>query len=75
MRILAILLLLTGCTAVQADMNTGQVTVVTFATSRQDIDIGRGADGSVYWKAASSDTDKALSEAVLNLSKALVAVP
>jgi hypothetical protein len=67
--ILAILALCSGCTSVTADLETGKVTVITFATTRQDIDIGRSADGSVYWKAASSEPNMALANALLNMSK------
>jgi hypothetical protein len=65
----AAMLMLTGCTVVTADMEAGTVTVTTFATSRQNIDIGQDADGSIHWRAASSEPDAMLPEALLTMIK------
>jgi len=59
-------LTLSGCTAVTADINSGIVSVYTFATARQDIDIAREADGSVHWRAKSSSPDSDIAAAALN---------
>lgn len=63
------LLLLGGCTYAEADLNTGVVHVYTFATSRQDVDIGRDKDGGVHWRAKKSDANADLAAALLNFSK------
>ena len=64
--------MLAGCTYAEADLNSGVVRVYTFATSRQDVDIGRDKDGDVHWRAKSSDANADLAAALLNLSKVAV---
>jgi len=70
--LLAMVALCAGCTSVSADLEAGTVSVVTFATSRQNIDIGQDADGSIHWRAANSEPDSALAEALLNISRVAV---
>lgn len=55
-----------GCTTVTADLNTGTVSVWTFLTSRQDVNIGRDADGSIRWTAKESNANADLAAALLN---------
>lgn len=60
------LLGLAACTSVDATLPDGShITVVTFATSRQDIDI---AHGDSHWKAADSSPDAKLTQAILDLA-------
>lgn len=61
-----------ACTSVDATLPDGShINVVTFATSRQDIDI---AHAGTHWKASDSSPDKALTQAILNLT-ALLTLP
>lgn len=67
-----VMAVLAGCTSVDATLPDGShINVVTFATSRQDIDI---AHADTHWKASDSSPDKALTQAILNLT-ALLTVP
>lgn len=67
--LLSLVLATPACTQVTADINNGTITVLTFMTSRQDVEISRAADGAVTWKTARSTADTQLAEAVLNVSK------
>ena len=67
--ILATVLACAGCTYAQVDLTSGTATVLTFATSRQQADIGRDADGSVHWRSQDADATSVLSQAVLGLTK------
>lgn len=73
--IAVVTLLLCGCTVVSADLQTGKIDVLTFATSRQDVVIEHLADGTARWSAKQSDPDAELAEALLNLSKVVAKIP
>lgn len=75
MRWLALLALLSGCTSVSADLNNGQVTVITFMTARQDVVVEHLADGTSRWSAKQSDPETAFAETLLNLSRAVAGSP
>ena len=70
-----LVLALSGCTSVTAEMADGtRVNVVTFAQSRQDIDIGKSDEG-LWWRASNSSPDQTLAQALLNLSNMLIKAP
>ncbi len=68
MRLWIILLLgLSSCTSVTAEMSDGtRINVITFAQSRQDIDVGRNGNG-VWWKASDSSPDQTLTRTIATL--------
>lgn len=58
---IALISLLSACTQVSGQLPDGTtITVTTFATSRQDVDIGRDYDGSYHWRTTNSDATSAL---------------
>lgn len=68
-------LALNGCTSVSADLADGsKIQVVTFATSRQNIDIGRDPSGE-HWRATESQPDQIMAQALLNLTQLLTKAP
>lgn len=69
---LFVIFVLSGCTTVDADINTGKISVWTFMTSRQDVTIEHLADGTVRWQTSRSDADSSLAKAVLNMSQLAV---
>ena len=72
---LVLLWLMSGCTSVTAELEDGtKINVVTFAQSRQDIDIGRDKDG-VHWKASNSSPDQTLTKAIADLVGIIAAAP
>lgn len=64
-----ILLVLSSCTWVTADLNNGTIDVLTFMTSRQDVVISKDENGAVTWKASRSDADSTIAQAALNVTK------
>lgn len=64
-KFIPILVLLSGCTIANADIDHGTLDVYTFATSRKDVKITRSADGAVSWETSDSIAD---ASAVNNLS-------
>ena len=70
--LLLVILLVSGCTYVNADTEKGVVQVFTFMTSRQDVIVERLPDGTSRWTAKRSDADANLAEAILNVSRVAV---
>lgn len=67
---------LAGCTTVSATLQDGTlVHVTTFAQNRQDIDIGRDADGGVHWRASNSSVDQTLAKSIADLAGVIAAAP
>ena len=56
-------LALSGCTQVSYNTQTGDASVTTFMTSRQDVVITRTTAGDVSWQAKNSDATTAIANA------------